>query len=285
MKAKIVKIISNQYTVVDENNQRHIAIAMGKLRLGDSPVVGDNVIVEERDSKMTIKKILPRKNYMVRPLIANVDQALIVMSAKDPEFSATLVDTLIFLIVNAKIKPLICITKMDLSDESINIYIEDYRSSGYHVILIDKDNTDHDLADILKDKITVLTGQSGVGKSTLLNKLNPEFNLKTQKISKALGRGKHTTRHCELHEVCGGLVGDTPGFSSLDFSEMSVEDLRESVLDFKDYADKCRFRNCLHQNEPGCKVKEAVLNKEVSSIRYNNYLDILKLIQERKEKY
>ncbi|HCY06197.1 MAG TPA: ribosome small subunit-dependent GTPase A [Erysipelotrichaceae bacterium] len=285
MKAKIVKIISNQYTIVDKDNNRYEAVAMGKLRLGDSPVVGDNVIFEFRDSKATIEKILPRKNHLIRPLIANVDQALIVMSAKNPEFSSALVDRLIFLVVNVNIEPLICITKMDLSDDSIYDYINDYRKSGYTVILVDKDNVDHELDEILKDKITVLTGQSGVGKSTLLNKLNPEFNLKTQEISKALGRGKHTTRHSELHEVCGGLVGDTPGFSSLDFSHMDVYDLRNSVLDFRKYINACRFNDCLHQNEPGCKVKEAVDNGEVSSIRYNNYLDVLKSIQERRVKY
>ena len=120
---------------------------------------------------------------------------------------------------------------------------------------------------------------------TLLNKLNPEFNLKTQKTSKALGRGKHTTRHCELHEVCGGLVGDTPGFSSLDFNEMDAYQLRDSVPEFNDYINSCKFNDCLHQNEPGCKVKEAVNKNEISSIRYKNYLDVLKIIQERKEKY
>ncbi len=285
MKAKIVKIISNQYTIVDESNNRYVAVAMGKLRLGDSPVVGDNVIYEIRDGKAIIENILPRKNYLIRPLIANVDQALIVMSAKDPEFSSTLVDRLIFLIVHAQIEPLICITKMDLSDDSIYDYIGDYRRSGYKVILIDKENDDHELGEILKDKITVLTGQSGVGKSTLLNKLNPEFNLKTQKTSKALGRGKHTTRHCELHEVCGGLVGDTPGFSSLDFNEMDAYQLRDSVPEFNDYINSCKFNDCLHQNEPGCKVKESVNKNEISSIRYKNYLDVLKIIQERKEKY
>lgn len=285
MKAKIVKIISNQYTIVDESNNRYVAVAMGKLRLGDSPVVGDNVIYEIRDGKAIIENILPRKNYLIRPLIANVDQALVVMSAKDPEFSSTLVDRLIFLIVHAQIEPLICITKMDLSDDSIYDYIGDYRRSGYKVILIDKENDDHELGEILKDKITVLTGQSGVGKSTLLNKLNPEFNLKTQKTSKALGRGKHTTRHCELHEVCGGLVGDTPGFSSLDFNEMDAYQLRDSVPEFNDYINSCKFNDCLHQNEPGCKVKEAVNKNEISSIRYKNYLDVLKIIQERKEKY
>ena len=285
MKAKIVKIISNQYTIVDESNNRYVAVAMGKLRLGDSPVVGDNVIYEIRDGKAIIENILPRKNYLIRPLIANVDQALIVMSAKDPEFSSTLVDRLIFLIVHAQIEPLICITKMDLSDDSIYDYIGDYRRSGYKVILIDKENDDHELGEILKDKITVLTGQSGVGKSTLLNKLNPEFNLKTQKTSKALCRGKHTTRHCELHEVCGGLVGDTPGFSSLDFNEMDAYQLRDSVPEFNDYINSCKFNDCLHQNEPGCKVKEAVNKNEISSIRYKNYLDVLKIIQERKEKY
>ncbi len=285
MNAKIIKIISNRYTVITEDNKQHIAVAMGKLRLGKSPVVGDNVIIEERDNKMIIEKILPRKNYLVRPLIANIDQAIIVMSAKDPEFSATLVDRLLFLIVNMNIEPLICVTKMDLSDEETFKFIDDYKKSGYKVILVEKGKHNDELPLIFKDKISVLTGQSGVGKSTLLNDLNPDFNLKTQETSKALGRGKHTTRHCELHYVASGWVGDTPGFSSLDFDDIDADTLKDCVLDFRKYSDGCKFRNCLHLNEPGCNIKKCVENNEISSIRYKNYLDVLKIIQERKEKY
>ena len=287
MIGRIIRIISNQYLVADEEGNRIECVAMGKVRLQDKPRVGDWVQITRYSDQTGIEKILPRKNSLIRPLIANVDQALIVMSAKDPDFSCTLVDRILFLIVHASIKPVLCITKMDLADENdpVHQYIQDYRDSGYQVVLSRREELSDELAEVLKDKVTVLTGQSGVGKSSLLNKLNPDFQLQTQEISKALGRGKHTTRHVELHEVAEGWVADTPGFSSLDFSHMSAADLAQSVPDFAPYLGQCRFRDCIHQNEPGCAVKEAVEQKKISRIRYENYKDCLALVQGRKEKY
>ena len=148
-----------------------------------------------------------------------------------------------------------------------------------------KNELDKDLSFILKDRITVLTGQSGAGKSSLLNQLDPEFHLAVQEISQALGRGKHTTRHNELHEVSGGLVADTPGFSSLDFSHMDETQLAQSVLEFRPYLGSCRFNDCSHQAEPGCAVKKAVEDGIISKERYKNYLAVLKMIQNRKEQY
>ncbi len=277
---RVIKIISSQYTVMDEEGNRFLAIAMGKLRKSFSPVVGDYVEVIERNSEMTIEKIFERKNSMVRPLVANVDQALIVMSSKDPDFSYSLVDRLSFLIVHAGIKPILLISKMDLADESTHKIIEEYKKSKMDVIVLE--NLD-ELKKVLHNKISVLTGQSGAGKSTILNKLNPEFSLKTQEISKALGRGKHTTRHSELYEICGGFVVDTPGFSSLDFEHMNLFDLRDSVSEFSEY--KCKFRDCIHLNEPGCEVKKAVEDGKIRKSLYTNYMDIVKIISERKEKY
>lgn len=277
---RVIKIISNQYTVMDSNSNKFAAIAMGKLRKSLSPVVGDFVEVSFRDNRYVMEKIYERKNFMVRPLIANVDQALIVMSTRDPDFSTVLVDRLSFLITHAGIKPVLIISKMDLVDEKVLKLIDEYKKSKLQVVLL---NDPSDLKPVLKDKISVLTGQSGTGKSTLLNKLNPDFMLKTQETSKALGRGKHTTRHSELYEVCKGFVVDTPGFSSLDFKEMSLDDLKDSVLEFKDF--QCRFRDCKHISEPGCKVKQAVEDGLISQALYNNYLDVVKIIKERKEKY
>ena len=287
MISRIIRIISNQYLVADEEGNRIECVAMGKVRLQDKPRVGDWVQITQFSDQTGIEKILPRKNSLIRPLIANVDQALIVMSAKDPDFSCTLVDRILFLIVHASIKPVLCITKMDLvsEDDPVHEWIQDYRNSGYQVVLSRREELSEELAEVLKDKVTVLTGQSGVGKSSLLNKLNPDFQLQTQEISKALGRGKHTTRHVELHEVAGGWVADTPGFSSLDFSHMSASDLAASVPDFAPYLGQCRFRDCIHQNEPGCAVKEAVQQNRISRIRYENYKECLTLVQGRKEKY
>ncbi len=287
MQGRIIKIVSNQYTVLFENQTIVNCVAMGKIRLQGQPVVGDRVLAEKLHDQFGIQQILPRQNELIRPAIANVDQALVVMSAKEPDFSSQLVDRLLFLIQHAEISPVLILTKMDLVCDGDPLYelIADYRRSGYTVVLCRKDALDEELAGLLKDKVTVLTGQSGVGKSTLLNRLNPDFQLATQQISKALGRGKHTTRHTELHPVAGGWVADTPGFSSLDFSFLSAEELAWSVQEFRPYLGQCRFRNCFHADEPGCAVKQAVRNGSISSIRYEHYLEVYRLIKNRKERY
>lgn len=288
MRGKIIKIVSNQYTVFLENKEIVLCVAMGKVRMQKQPVVGDYVEVEALQGQVGIQKILPRKNELIRPAIANVDQALVVMSAKEPDFSSQLVDRLLFLIQHASICPILVITKMDLvQDENDPLFevIEDYRKSGYTVLECRKEAADESLACLLKDKVTVLTGQSGVGKSTLLNHLNPDFKIETQQISKALGRGKHTTRHSELREVKGGWVADTPGFSSLDFSFMSVDELTHSVKEFQAYLGKCRFNDCRHVDEPGCAIKEALEEGKISKLRYAHYLEVYRLIKNKKEKY
>jgi len=279
---KIVKIVSNQYTIYLDGI-REIAVAMGKLRQGEKPIVGDEVEVERIDGKLCIQKVLERKNRLYRPAIANVDQALIVCSAKEPDFSNTLVDRLIFLISYYDIKPIIVITKMDLvkDNDMVYEYIQDYRNSGYKVVLTGKDLALNDIKEVLKDKVSVLTGQSGAGKSTLLNRLDSSFALATQEISKALNRGKHTTRHSELYEVASGWLADTPGFSSLDFSYINGYDLSRKIPDFN--LDGCRFKDCMHINEPNCVIKDAVNKKMISKYRYQNYLEVVNLCDKVKE--
>lgn len=280
MKGRVICIISQRYTVLLENNTKQVCVAMGKLRKTMSPVVGDFVEVVRYDDIYGIEKIYERRNYLVRPLIANVDQAVIVMSCKDPDFSTSLVDRLIFLITEANIVPKIVITKMDLLKDTKEIegYIEDYRNSGYEVVV--KDDT-KSLDALFEGKISVLTGQSGAGKSSLLNVLDPSLELRTQEISKALGRGKHTTRHVELLPLKGGYIADTPGFSSLDFAHFTKHELSECVPDFESYIGKCKFNDCLHEHEPGCAIKQAVMEKKISSIRYEHYLECLKLCKGR----
>ncbi len=285
---RIIKHISNQYVVMDmENENQYNCVAMGKLRKGLSPIVGDFVKFEQLEDKWAIQKIMPRKNELTRPVIANIDQAIVVMSALDPDFSTALLDRLLFLICYENIKPVICITKLDLIDETHKVYqyIEDYKKSGYEVHLTGLDYPVEDIVQILSKKISVLTGQSGAGKSSLINRIDPEFALHTQETSKALGRGKHTTRHCQLFQIRDGWLGDTPGFSSLDFSLLDEKHLADSVADFKEYQGQCKFNDCIHMNEPKCAIKEKVDNGEISSIRYRSYKEVIYMIQKTKRKF
>ncbi len=283
---RIIKIVSNQYEVLCDSGS-YTCVAMGKLRKGRSPIVGDLVEVEHFAKQSGIQRIHPRANELRRPLIANIDQAIIVMSCKEPDFSPSLVDRFLFQIVYHGIEPILCVTKTDLIQpkDSIHAWIQDYRDSGYQVYTSDKAEAPEGFADRLKGKISVLCGQSGVGKSSLLNKLNPDFQLQTQQISKALGRGKHTTRHCELHAVAGGWVADTPGFSSMDLSYMEPITLARCIPDFKDYVDDCKFRDCIHMSEPQCALREAVEQGIVNEDRYAHYQEIVALYQNQKRRY
>ena len=187
-----------------------------------------------------------------------------------------------------RITPIIVVTKVDLLTDaeiaSLQEILTYYRKIGYQVVTTCKDDRDslQELIDLIKDKISVFAGQSGVGKSTLLNRLRPDLNLETREISRHLGRGRHTTRHVELLEVGDGLVADTPGFSSLEFTDIEPEDLTlffpEMLARYRD----CKFRGCLHINEPDCAVKDAVSNGDIPSYRYENYCTFLSEIQERK---
>lgn len=276
LQGTIIKIISNQYTIEYQGNEM-IAKPRGKMKLSLTPVVGDHVEFEKIDDAYRIHKVLPRVNRLLRPAISNVEQALIVTSLKDPDFSDHLLNRLIFLVSLANVKPVICITKSDLVDQSSEIFetLAKYEKAGYKLVYTHPGSDDTELKEVLKDKISVLCGQSGAGKSSLLNRLDPTFELNTQAISKALGRGKHTTRYCQLHKVCDGWVADTPGFSSLDFTRMDVSELDKVILDFKPYLTQCRFKDCKHLNEPDCAIKEALENSELNPTIYEDYKQII----------
>lgn len=286
MKARIIKIVSKDYTLLNENNERLDGILSGKIRKQKTPVTGDIVEYKMVEGRAVVEKILPRKNSMIRPAVSNVDQVLIVMSVKDPDFSTPLIDRLSMLIMHSDITPVLIVTKCDKGiSEDVEERIQEYERGPMKVIRTEKGNLNPEVEQILKNKISVLTGQSGAGKSTLLNQLEPSFHLATQEISKALGRGKHTTRHNELHSVCEGLVADTPGFSSLDFSHIEASELGECVPDFVEYLGTCRFNDCIHLNEPDCAIKKAVEEGKIPEERYKNYLSVLQMIQDRREKY
>ena len=270
MIGKIIKQISNDYTV-KINDRIIVCKARGKFRkLGITPLVGDNVIVDIDNNY--IMEILDRKNELERPSISNIDQAVIVTSVKIPDFSANLLDKLLTIIEFNNIKPIICFTKLDLLNdkelEEIRNIQKYYRSIGYQVF----DNTDINLKDIFKDKITVFAGQSGAGKSSLLNKLDNTLNLEIGEVSIALGRGRHTTRHTELIEVLGGLIADTPGFSAIDFRDMSKSDIRDNFIEFNDYKEDCEYKDCMHINEKECAIKRNVEDDIILRSRYDNYI-------------
>lgn len=266
---KIIKQISNDYTVKVENNLI-VCKARGKFRnLGITPLVGDNVEIENN----YILNILPRKNELIRPSISNVDQAVIVMSTHIPAFSTDLLDKLLCIIEYNNIKPIIYISKLDLLNneqiKDINKYIEYYKKIGYSVY------TDLNIKEIFINKITVFVGQSGAGKSTLLNKLDNNLNLQTGEVSKSLGRGRHTTRHVELLNLLGGMIADTPGFSKLSFIDMTNSDIRDNFIEFNKYRYNCEYQDCMHNNEDNCEVKKQVKCGNILDSRYNNYIKFI----------
>lgn len=259
---------------------------------GESPLVGDFVdFTKEGDSDGTIMKIHPRTNELVRPPIANVDQALLVFSVKEPDFNTILLDRFLVVLESFNVEPIICLTKMDLltveERQRLQQYILDYQKIGYNIIETFKGDASlmNRLQPILQGNTSVLAGQSGVGKSTLLNTLLPGLNLQTSGISQSLGRGKHTTRHVELIEVAGGLLADTPGFSSFDFDTIEREELTSCFPEFAALSEGCKFRGCLHIKEPKCAVKEALETGEAKSYRYEHYQQFLQEIIDRKPRY
>lgn len=275
MQGRIIKILSNDYWIKVDTGV-YICKARGKFRKdGIVPLVGDYCIFDEE--KKYIIDILKRKNELVRPPVANISQAFIVTSVKEPDFSSNLLDKLLCIIEFNNIKPVICFTKLDLLDDGeinkINDIIDYYKKIGYEVYK----NSEIDLIrKCFKDKVSVFTGQSGAGKSTLLNMIDSSLNLQTNVISKALGRGKHTTRHVELLNVCGGLIADTPGFSSLSFIGMTNSDIKDNFVEFNFYRDKCEYKDCMHVSESNCEIKRKLATGDILDSRYLNYLQFQK---------
>jgi ribosome biogenesis GTPase / thiamine phosphate phosphatase len=285
--AIIIKLISNRFTLQTLDNRILIAEGSGKFKQAHRPLVGDRILYKDYHGHIMMVDCLDRRNVLKRPAIANVDQALIVMSCIKPEFSTQLIDRMMWLIRAAHIQPVLIVTKMDLINEDhlVHSELKQYEKEGIPVIRVARGKEIIGLEEQIKGKISVLTGQSGVGKSSLLNRLNPNFVLKTQEISRALGRGKHTTRHVELFPIAQGWVADTPGFSSLDFSQLTHQELESVVHVFDEYRSSCQFRDCQHVNEPRCAVKSAVKEGMIHESRYQHYLEVRQLIDTERKAY
>ncbi len=272
MQGQIIKILSNDYFILAKNKE-YICKARGKFRKDNiNPKVGDYVIFNI-DEKY-IYEILPRKNELERPCVANIDQAFLVTSLKTPDFSTNLLDKLIIICEAKQIKPIICITKQDLTTKEelkeLKKIIKYYQKLGYKTIY----NTQKfKIKLLLRNKTTVFTGQTGAGKSSLMNKINPKLNFETNEISLSLGRGKHTTRVVTLVSMYHGKVVDTPGFSSIDLSFLTKEELRDTYKEWSNHP--CKYKDCMHQKEDNCQVKKLVQEGKILSSRYENYLNFL----------
>lgn len=273
LEGMIVKNISNTYTV-RVGEELYECKARGKFRNdGLTPLVGD--IVEIDRENCYILAIHPRKNELVRPSISNVDVALIISSVKKPDLSLYLLDKQISSIVLARVEPVICFTKLDLLDEKelkdLERIIQYYQKIGYSVFT---NSNIKPMLQYLKNKTVVLTGQTGAGKSSLLNQIDGHLDLKTGEISEALGRGKHTTRHTEFFLTNDIFFADTPGFSALDLSQYTKEEIRDSFIEFSHYP--CEFKNCMHVKEENCEIKKQVEKGNILISRYENYCHFIK---------
>lgn len=289
---RIIKALSGFYYVKNGDDVIQCR-ARGNFRKRKiTPLVGDFVTYEaENPTDGYILSLEERKNELNRPPIANVDQTILVFSANEPSFDASLLDRFLVHIESHDITSLICITKLDLVTkdemEQIQIFVEIYRAIGYEVLLTSSETGDgiEGLRPFLADHISVVAGQSGVGKSSLLNAIDSRFNILTDIISVSLGRGKHTTRHVELLPVGTGYVADTPGFSSLEFAKIEAEDLSFCFPEMRRLGTACKFRGCTHLTEPGCAVKAAIANDDISQSRYDHYHQFYDEIKSRKRRY
>lgn len=297
---RIVKALSGFYYVRPESDAAGDRMIQCRARgifkkRGESPLVGDLVGYEETDNgEGAVNSILPRRSELMRPPVANVELAVLVFSVTEPSLNLQLLDKFLAHIEHAAMQPIICLSKLDLAEGSrdgadVMAQVEQiYRPIGYEIY-----NTSSPLQEgtaeleaRLAGHLSVFAGQSGVGKSSLLNSIVPGLELNTAAISNKLGRGKHTTRHVELIRIAGGgYVADTPGFSQLDFQELGIEELATCFPEFRERAAGCKFRGCTHTHEPSCAVLEALERGEISPSRHEHYLLFLAEMKDKKRRY
>ena len=291
-KGQIRQSLSGYYDIFSEGKTYRTRARGNFRKKGQTPLVGDYVEFKaDNENEGYVLKILERKNQLVRPPVANVDCAIVVTACIEPDFSSNLLDRQLVMLSENEIVPILYFSKADLMDETTKermLPVFDYYSKYYRTVVSEKDMADEELVSALLEEagnVLVVMGQTGAGKSTLLNRLDPKLKLETGEISKALSRGRHTTRKVSLMDVKGHLIADTPGFSSFELREIEKDRLSSLFEDFNEYSPQCRFRGCLHLNEPDCAVKAAVLEGKILESRYENYKLFQKMIQEQKPRY
>lgn len=290
MQGKIVKGIAGFYYVHAVGSGVYECKARGIFRKeGKKPLVGDDVeidVLDEETKEGSITEIRPRKNELIRPAVANVDQALVVFAVKKPKPHLNLLDRFLVMMEERQIPVTLCFNKQDMAKpEELNRLREIYEPAGYPVLFVSarrQENIDR-VREILKGKTTTVAGPSGVGKSSLINRLQPQARMETGAISSKIDRGKHTTRHSELIAVDGDTyIMDTPGFSSLYTGEFEKEELKYYFPEFASFEGKCRFSGCDHVHEPGCAVREALEQGRIHRVRYQSYLDLYNELKEKR---
>ena len=290
MQGKIVKGIAGFYYVHVVESGVYECKAKGTFRKDKiRPLVGDNVeidILDEKDMEGSITKILPRKNDLIRPAVANIDQALVVFAVTQPEPHFNLLDRFLVMMERKEIPTVLCFNKTDIAESpAITELKEIYSGCGYPVIFTSAREEENisQLKELLKGKTTAIAGPSGVGKSSLINLLQSEVRMETGSISRKIARGKHTTRHSELI-VLGedSYIMDTPGFSSLYVNDFEKEELKYCFPEFEPYEGQCRFIGCDHIHEPDWAVKAAVEAGKINKVRYDDYTEMYRELKERK---
>ena len=291
MQGKIIKGIAGFYYVHVENAGVYECKARGVFRKDNrKPLVGDNVnmeVLDEVAKKGNITELLDRKSELIRPAVANVDQALIIFSITKPAPSLNLLDRFLIMMQRQKLPCVVCFNKQDIAAQEEKTELKDaYEKCGCRVMFVSALQKEGlaELKEALHGKTTTVAGPSGVGKSSLINKLQDTTVMETGSISEKIERGRHTTRHSELLFLGEGTyIMDTPGFSSLSLFDMEKEDLPECYPEFAEYTDDCRFRGCAHINEPVCGVKKALQEGKISKVRYENYTLLYEELKNKKK--
>lgn len=291
MQGKIVKGISGFYYVHVVESGIYECKAKGIFRQQKmKPLVGDDVeidIISEEKKTGNVAAILPRKNALIRPAVANVDQALLIFAAASPNPNFNLLDRFLVMMGRQDVPVILCFNKCDLiTEEQQQEIVSIYEASGCKILFVSakKELGLKELQEILEGKTTTVAGPSGVGKSSLINLLAPEACMETGEISKKIERGRHTTRHAELIQLKGdGYIMDTPGFSSLYLPEMEKEELQDCYPEFAAFEPYCRFQGCSHISEPDCGVKEALSEGKIHPVRYENYCQLYGELKDRKK--